>query len=185
MLLWYTRCYSASARYHTRTNRGSPMTTKRASTTTSRVREPVAIGDSYGDGDGDSGEGQHPLAEAGQRTGEGVGRIAERATELGYRQADRGREQTAEGLDHLAGSIRRVSIDMEGERPAIANLATTAADQTEQFARYLHETDARQLIATVEDAARRQPLLFLGGAFLLGVAASRFLKAASGSTEVV
>ena len=37
-----------------------------------------------------------------------------------------------------------------------------------------------QLIGRVEDSARRQPLLFLGGAFLLGVAVSRFFKAAGG-----
>ena len=30
----------------------------------------------------------------------------------------------------------------------------------------------------MEDAARRQPLLFLGGAFVLGVATARFFKAA-------
>ena len=32
--------------------------------------------------------------------------------------------------------------------------------------------------SVVEEAARRQPLLFLGGAFVAGVATARFLKAA-------
>jgi len=35
-------------------------------------------------------------------------------------------------------------------------------------------------VSKVEDVARRQPLIFLGGAFLLGAAASRFIKAAGG-----
>lgn len=66
----------------------------------------------------------------------------------------------------------------------IANVAETAADQTERIATFLRDTDARELLHTVEDVARRQPLLFLGGAFLLGAAASRFLKAgASGSAQ--
>jgi len=125
-------------------------------------------------------EQEHPLAEAGQEAGETAGHLAERATNVGFQQADRAREQTAEGLDQLADSVRRVSSDMETEQPAIANLTMTAAEQTERIASFLRETDARQLVHTVEDVARRQPLLFVGGAFLLGVAASRFIKAAGG-----
>lgn len=125
-------------------------------------------------------EQEHPLAEAGQEAGQTAGHLAERAADVGFQQADRAREQTAEGLDQLAGSVRRVSTDMESEQPAIASLASTAAEQAERVAGFLHETDARQLVHTVEDMARRQPLLFVGGAFLLGIAASRFIKAAGG-----
>jgi hypothetical protein len=70
---------------------------------------------------------------------------------------------------------------METEQPQVADIAMTAADRAEDLARYLRETDVRQMIGTVENFARRQPLLFLGGAFALGVAASRFIKAAGGS----
>ncbi len=125
-------------------------------------------------------EQEHPLAEAGQEAGETAGHLAERAAGVGFQQADRARQQTAEGLDQLADSVRRVGSDMESEQPTIANLASTAAEQAERVAGYLRETDARQLVHTVEDVARRQPLIFVGGAFLLGVAASRFIKAAGG-----
>jgi hypothetical protein len=70
---------------------------------------------------------------------------------------------------------------MQVEQPQIANVALGAADQAERIAQYLRETDARQLIGNVEDVARRQPLIFLGGAFLLGMAASRFITAAGDS----
>jgi hypothetical protein len=125
-------------------------------------------------------EQDHPLTEAGAEAGETAGHLAERAAEVGFQQADRAREQTADGLNQLADSVRRVSSDMESEQPAMANLTSTAAEQTERIASYLRETDARQLVHTVEDVARRQPLLFIGGAFLLGLAASRFVKAAGG-----
>jgi hypothetical protein len=127
------------------------------------------------------GSQDHPLAEAGQEAGETAGRLAERATNVGFQQADQAREQAAEGLNQLADSVRRVSGEMESEQPAIATLTSTAAEQTERIAGFLRETDARQLVHTVEDIARRQPLLFVGGAFLLGVAASRFIKAAGGN----
>lgn len=119
-----------------------------------------------------------PLADAGREAGESAGHLAERAADIGFQQADRGKEQAAHGISQVAESIRRVSMDMQGEQPAIANAAQTAADQAERVANYLQQTDARELIRTVEDVARRQPLIFLGGAFLLGVAASRLLKAA-------
>lgn len=142
-------------------------------------RSSSAVADSSAHGA--AAEQEHPLAEAGQEAGETAGHLAERATNVGFHQADHAREQAADGLHQLANSVRRVSGEMESEQPAIANLTSTAAEQTERIAGFLHETDARQLVHTVEDVARRQPLLFVGGAFLLGVAASRFIKAAGGT----
>jgi hypothetical protein len=123
---------------------------------------------------------KHPLAEAGQQATESAGHLAERAADIGLQQADRGREMAAEGIDKVARTVRRVSTDMQTDQPQIANAALTAADQAEKVAQYLRQTDARQMISNVEEVARRQPLIFLGGAFLLGVAASRFIKAAGG-----
>lgn len=146
---------------------GSESTT--TSRTTTATEEPMS-----------GSEAKHPFVEAGQEASEKVGRLAERAGNLGLQQADRGREQAATGIDAVARTIRRVSTDMQTQQPAIADIALTAADQADRMAQYLRQNDARQIIGTVEDAARRTPLLFLGGAFLLGVAASRFIKAASG-----
>jgi hypothetical protein len=131
-----------------------------------------------------SGESTHPLTEAGREAGERAGHLVERGAEIGFQQADRGLDQAVDGIESVADSIRRVSADMETAQPQMAELASTAADQAEAVARYLRETDVRQLIGTVEDFARRQPLVFLGGAFLVGVAASRFVKAAAGPNRL-
>ena len=148
---------------------GPKSTTTRSATTS---EEPMS-----------GSETKHPFVEAGEEATEKVGRLAERAGNLGLQQADRGREQAATGIDAVARTIRRVSTDMQTQQPAIADVALTAADQAERVAQYLRQNDARQIIGTVEDAARRTPLLFLGGAFLLGVAASRFIKAAAGGQD--
>jgi hypothetical protein len=126
-----------------------------------------------------SGEATHPLAETGKEAGDRAGHLIERGTDIGFRQADRGLDQAVDGIESVADSIRRVSLDMEPDQPQIAEFASGAADQAEAIARYLRETDVRQLVGSVEDFARRQPLLYLGGAFLVGVAASRFIKAAA------
>jgi hypothetical protein len=125
-----------------------------------------------------TGESTHPLAETGREAGERASQLVERGAEMGFKQADRGLDQAVDGIETVADSIRRVSADMETEQPQMADFASGAADQAEAVARYLRETDVRQLIGNVEDFARRQPLIFLGGAFLVGVAASRFIKAA-------
>jgi hypothetical protein len=129
-----------------------------------------------------TGTESHPLAEAGQQATESAGHLAERAADIGIQQADRGREMAADGIDKLARTVRRVSTDMQTDQPQVANAALSAADQAEKLAQYLRETDARQIISNVEDTARRQPLLFIGGAFLLGLAASRLVKAATPDT---
>ena len=127
------------------------------------------------------GESTHPLAETGKEAGERAGHLVERGAEIGFQQADRGLETAAGGIETAAQTIRRVSTDMQTDQPQIAEFASTAADRAEDLARYLRETDVREMIGNVENFARRQPLLFLGGAFVLGVAASRFIKAAGGS----
>ena len=127
-----------------------------------------------------TGTEEHPLAEAGQEAGESIGRLAEKAGSMGFERADQARNMTADGLEKLADTVRRAGTDMESEQPVIANVTSVAAEQAERAATFLRENDARQLITNVEDVARRQPLLFVGGAFLLGMAASRFIKAAGG-----
>jgi hypothetical protein len=123
---------------------------------------------------------QHPLAEAAQETAQTAGQLARRASETGLQQVDQRREQAAGAIEGLAHSIRRVSVDIGEQQPVIANVVDTAAEQAERFAGYLRRTDARQMLDNVQGYARRQPLLFVGGAFLAGLAASRLLKAASG-----
>jgi hypothetical protein len=130
-----------------------------------------------------TGEQQHPLAEAGTEATQRAGQLVERGAEIGFKQADQGLQTAASGVETVAQSIRRVSTDMQTDQPQIAEFAQTAADRAEDLARYLRETDAREMVSTVEQFARRQPLIFLGGAFVLGVAASRLIKAASGGGQ--
>jgi hypothetical protein len=50
------------------------------------------------------------------------------------------------------------------------------AEQTERFAGYLHNNGPREMFTQLERFARRDPTLFLGSAFTLGLVAARFLK---------
>lgn len=58
-----------------------------------------------------------------------------------------------------------------------AMAAHRLADQIEGVAGQLRSTDINSLITQTSDFARRNPLLFIGGAAALGFAATRFFKA--------
>jgi hypothetical protein len=64
----------------------------------------------------------------------------------------------------------------------VGQYAERAAGQTDRLSEYLHDKEASQLIGDVEDFARSRPSVFLGGAFVLGIAAARFLKSSSGGS---
>jgi hypothetical protein len=152
--------------------------------TSSRRTGTSAVADAEttdGTGATTSFEEQHPLAEAGQEATQATSRLVDRATNVGFERADEGRHRIADGLDQAVSRIRQMSTEMEGQQPMIASVAGTAADGAERVAEYLHTTDARQMISGVENLARRQPILFLGGAFVAGVALARLLKAGTGT----
>ncbi len=55
----------------------------------------------------------------------------------------------------------------------MAGLVEQGADQLANFAQTLRNSDARTMLAQVEDFARRQPVLFTGAAVALGFALTR------------
>ncbi len=90
-------------------------------------------------------------------------------------------------LNTVATALHDASREMrKQDETAIAEYVDTAASQVEHFATMLREQDLEQLMNTTAQFARRQPALFLGAAFALGFAATRFIKssAPSGSGQM-
>lgn len=107
--------------------------------------------------------------------------LADKARETGERQLSSRKDQAAQSASELADAMRQVSDKMEqdGQQNGTAQLVATGAEQVDKIADYLRTTDINQMIGGVEDFARRQPAIFLGGAFTLGLIGARFLKAGS------
>ena len=86
------------------------------------------------------------------------------------------------GIRTLAQSVRRVGDDLgkTGEKTPVseysARYAKTAAGKLEQVADYFNNRDLRAIGRDVESFARRNPAIFLGAAFGLGLLAARFFK---------
>jgi hypothetical protein len=86
-------------------------------------------------------------------------------------------------LNTFANAVRQTADQLdEHDQSDLARYIHRAAGQVEHVADYLGRRDLRGLAQDAEQFARREPALFLGGVFTLGLFAARFLKS-SGSAN--
>lgn len=98
-------------------------------------------------------------------------------------QIDTQKERASGELSGISKALRQTGSQLrEQDQDSVGQYAERAAGQTDRLSEYLHEKEASQLIGDVEDFARSRPSVFLGGAFVLGIAAARFLKSSSGGS---
>src|SRR5215213_3553395 len=87
-------------------------------------------------------------------------------------------------LNTVATALHDASRELrKQDEVPIADYVDSAAGQVEQFANTLREQNLEQLMNTTAQFARRQPALFLGAAFALGFAATRFIKSSTPSSR--
>jgi len=119
---------------------------------------------------------------------ETVGQVADQAQQAAGQMVDQARQQVssrlagqkdraAEGLTSVAQALRQTSQQLrEHDQQSVTGYIEGAASQVERVSNYLKQNDLGGLIDDVERFARRQPALFLGGTFMLGLLGARFLK---------
>jgi hypothetical protein len=91
-----------------------------------------------------------------------------------------GLDQAADLLGNVADAVESVGQQLrQNDQGMLAEYANRAAYQIDRFSGYLEENDVEDLVYDVERFARRQPAVFLGGAFALGLLAVRFIKASA------
>ena len=81
----------------------------------------------------------------------------------------------------VAQTLRRTGEQLreQGEGPQVASATEATADRIERLGGYLEQTSGDELLRDVEDFARRRPWIVAGAGLMVGLAASRFLKASS------
>ena len=112
-----------------------------------------------------------------------AGGLVTQAKEQASPQIDSQKERAAGSLNDAAHALRETSQHLrEQGGGTVAQYADQAAGQVERFANYLRTQDVSDMVNQVESFARRQPAVFVGGSFALGMLAARFLKS-SGRRE--
>lgn len=103
-------------------------------------------------------------------------RVKESATAQLNKQKDRG----ADALGSVAQAVRSSTQRLGDERhELLASYVDKAAEHIERWARQMRDKDVEELLADMQRLARRQPALFIGSAFALGLVGTRFFKSSS------
>lgn len=134
--------------------------------------------ENYGRGGADFGS---------QHTSETTGNVKEKAREtasnVGDQVADRASEQknrATESLGNVAQAIRKAGDELrQQDQSGIARYTDEFAGQVDRLSSYLQNRSVGDLLHDVEGFARREPGLFLGAAFALGLLGSRFIKSSN------
>jgi hypothetical protein len=111
----------------------------------------------------------------------------EKVSEAGGKAADTAKvqlsdrkDQVADGIGTVASALRRTGEQLRSEDTGfVGDYVNKAADAVSNISQHLRENDLDQLMREAEDFAKREPTIFLGSAFALGVIAARFLKSSS------
>jgi len=109
-----------------------------------------------------------------------VGQVTDQAKQQATSRLSDQKQRASEGLGSMAHALRQTGQRLrEQDQGTVAQYTDQAADQIEHFSGFLRNRDVNELVGEVERFARRQPALFLGGAFTLGLLGARFLKSSS------
>jgi len=127
-----------------------------------------------------SGQGTEIIGQAQDQAMKLVDTARQQATS----QISMQQQRLAGTLNTVATALHDASREMRNQDEGpIAEYVDTAANQVEQFANMLRDQDLEQLMTATAQFARRQPALFLGAAFALGFAATRFIKSSTPSSS--
>ena len=110
-----------------------------------------------------------------------VGRIREQATE----QLNTQKNKATDGLGSVVHAVRDTTERLRDENhDTVARYVEQAADQLERLSDRLKGRDIGELMNDAQQLARRQPALFVGGAFAVGLLGARFLKSSAERNEI-
>jgi len=123
--------------------------------------------------------GQRVLAQ----TKETAGQVLDRAKDQMKSQMATQKDRTVDGLSSTVRALESTGQQFRNEDlDLIAGYADSFAGQVRRATDYLRERNVEDITRDVEDFARQNPSLFIGGAFVLGIALARFLKSSEASS---
>ncbi len=127
--------------------------------------------------DGGSATVTDQVQETTQHLSQKAQETAQQAVEQARSQAGTQLHSVGSNIGSVAQSLRDTSnkLNQQGQQPA-AKAVKMAADRLDSVSSYVQNTSVDEMLGQAQDFARRDPAIFLGGAFGLGLLLSRFLK---------
>lgn len=156
---------------------GTPGTGTAYAQQTAPPRAPTPPNQSAGEAVDQAKDAVEQVAGQVQETGK---QVVEQVQEQAFTKVSEQIGRLTETLGSVVDATRSVSSQLrQSDQAMVAGYVDQAAVQMEKLAGYLDNKELPELVADVDRFARRQPALFMGGAFVLGLMAARFLKSSS------
>ena len=110
-------------------------------------------------------------------TSRSLASVMDRVRSTATAQLSTQKNRATDGLGSIAHAVRQTTQPLrENQQDTIAQYVDKAADGIERLAVQLRDKDVSELVADVERFAKRQPAVFIGTTFAIGLLAARFLK---------
>jgi hypothetical protein len=113
-----------------------------------------------------------------------AGQAVDKAKDTVKSQLSNQKEKAVSTLGSFTDALMHTGDQLrQSGQGVFGGYAETLADKVDHVAVYLRDNDIDDLAAKAEEFARKQPALFIGGSFLIGVALARFLKSSPPSAN--
>lgn len=120
---------------------------------------------------------KHKAGEVLEQAQQKAAPVLDEAQQKAKSKLEQGKEQAADHLGRVSQALHKSGEELQqGDQKVAGEYTAQAADKLEQLSSHLRDSSVSQLVGEVEDFARREPTLFLSGAFVLGALGARFLK---------
>jgi uncharacterized protein YjbJ (UPF0337 family) len=128
----------------------------------------------------DTGQAQEKANEVAGQAQEKVQGAAQQAKGRISDEVDQRSTQAGQQVNTVAQDVRSVAEELRSQgKDKPAQYAEQAAERVQSAGQWLEQKNGDELLRDVEDFARRNPWAVAAGGLVLGLAASRFLKASS------
>jgi hypothetical protein len=113
----------------------------------------------------------------GRNNAEGGAGIMDKVKDGAVSQLSTQKDRATDGIGSVAQAVRQSTQQLrEQQHDTIAQYVDQAAAQLERFSNTLREKNVSELLGEAQRFARRNPALFIGGAFAVGLMSARFFK---------
>lgn len=109
--------------------------------------------------------------------------VASQVAHSAERQFAGGKDRAAEAISDIAGALRQTGKQLLAKEMPVANdYLGRMAKQVDGVSSYLQKKELGDVVGDLESFARREPLLFMGGAFVVGLLGGRFARSSQPQT---
>jgi hypothetical protein len=122
--------------------------------------------------------------DAGTRAKEKFDESTERLTDQAMSFGEEQKKMSAKQVRGIAEAAHVAARELEARMPMAASLVHSTADRLDGAAVALRERSIGQLLDDIGAFARREPVLFFGGALVAGFALSRFVKSSAADIPI-